>query len=170
MSSDWAMKFSSAKLYHKPTSASNHNSILLQLSVTKKKKIAKRIFRFESMWLQDQRCERVVVDAWQDRLMGGSAFLILSCLELYRHMLKEWNVLEFRHVGREISQLQKKLEELEMQAASPCTIKALKETRVELNYWLKKEDSLWRQRSRLNWFKDGDRNTRFFHAKASSHF
>ena len=73
------------------------------------------------------------------------------------------------HVGREISRLQRQLKELEMQATSLSTIKALKETRVELNCWLEKEDSMWRQRSKLNWFRDGDRNTRFFHAKASFH-
>ena len=74
------------------------------------------------------------------------------------------------HVGREISRLQRQLKELEMQATSLSTIKALKETRVELNCWLEKEDSMWRQRSKLNWFRDGDRNTRFFHAKAFSRF
>lgn len=57
-----------------------------------------------------------------------------------------------------------------MLAASPSTIKALKETRIDLNCWLEREDAMWRQRSRQNWFREGDRNTRFFHAKASSRF
>ena len=29
---------------------------------------------------------------------------------------------------------------------------------------------MWKQRLRLNWFRDGDRNTRFFNAKASAQF
>ena len=49
VSSDWAMKFPSAKLYHKSTLGYDHSPILLQLSTMKKERRAKRIFKFESM-------------------------------------------------------------------------------------------------------------------------
>lgn len=57
---------------------------------------------------------------------------------------------------------------MELQPASPDMIHAMRNTRVDLNCWLEKEDEMWRQRSRLNWFQSGDRNTSFFHAKASA--
>ena len=47
-------------------------------------------------------------------------------------------------------------------------MEALRHTQIELNYWLDREDDMWRQRSRINWFQNGDRNTSFFHPKASA--
>ena len=44
----------------------------------------------------------------------------------------------------------------------------MRSTWIDLNYWLEKEDAMWRQRSRINWFQSGDKNTTFFHAKASA--
>lgn len=51
---------------------------------------------------------------------------------------------------------------------SPEVIQAMRSTWIDLNYWLEKEDTMWRQRSRINWFQSGDKNTIFFHAKASA--
>lgn len=76
----------------------------------------------------------------------------------------------FGHVGKEINRLQKHLEWLEVQPTDPGIIQKIRETRTELNCWLEKENSMWKHRSRLDWFREGDRYTRFFHAKASSRF
>ena len=40
----------------------------------------------------------------------------------------------------------------------------------ELNKLLDMEETMWQQRSRINWLKSGDRNTSFFHTKASGKF
>lgn len=53
---------------------------------------------------------------------------------------------------------------------SPDMTMAMRSTRADLNCWLKKEDEMWRQRSRLNWFQEGDRNISFFHAKALARY
>ncbi|XP_075660268.1 uncharacterized protein LOC142630139 [Castanea sativa] len=65
-------------------------------------------------------------------------------------------------------ELQTKLEWLELQPTSKEVVEALRHTRIELNCWLDIEDDMWRQRLRINWSQHGDRNTSFFHAKASA--
>lgn len=59
---------------------------------------------------------------------------------------------------------------MELQSNSPVIIEDIRNTRVELNCWLDKENTMWLQRSRINWFQDGDQNTRFFHSKASTRY
>ena len=69
-------------------------------------------------------------------------------------------------MGAMVAKLQARLALLENQSTSSNQIHALRKTRIELNCWLDMEDEIWRQRARQNWFQGGDRNTKYFHAKA----
>jgi hypothetical protein len=49
----------------------------------------------------------------------------------------------------------------------PDALEERLETRKVLNSLIAQEESYWRQRSRISWMKEGDRNTKFFHEFAS---
>ena len=165
----WMNLFPEAKLYHLSSSVSDHNPLVLHLVRKKNRnKKPKKTFRFESMWLRDQRCEELVKAAWEEGKVTSTGSTLGNCLGKCHASLEAWNKTEFGHVGRKVAELQKRLEWIELQQSSPEINNELMRTRVDLNSWLDKEDDMWRQRSRLNWFQSGDRNTSFFHAKASA--
>ncbi|KAL0001682.1 hypothetical protein SO802_015463 [Lithocarpus litseifolius] len=164
----WGAQFREARIYHLSNSASNHSPLSLHFFLKQKKRFRRKIFRFESMWLKDPKCDDIVKNAWEEGSMSVGSFPISRCMALCRNRLEVWNKREFGHVGLKINELQKRLEWLELQAASPDTISAMRETRVDLNFWLDRESAMWLQRSRVKWFQAGDQNTRYFHARASS--
>ena len=122
------------------------------------------------MWLKNQRCEGVVQAAWEEGLSLRADYTLGKCMEICRTRLEGWNKTEFSHVSRKISELQKRLEWIELQPTTPNIAQLMRNTRIELNGWLEKEDAMWCQRSKLTWFQEGDRNTRFFHTKASARY
>ena len=122
-STDWHSSFPYAKLHHKSSSVSDHNPLLLHLFSKKKHQKYKKIFRFESLWLKDEGCEKVVTEAWGEGLCMASDFPILSCMESCQNKLEVWNTTEYGHVGKKIAFLQKRLEGLEVQASSLAIIK-----------------------------------------------
>ena len=73
---------------------------------------------------------------------------------------------EFGHVGRQITQLEKELQVLEHNPQH--NFEQIQSVRKSLNSWLDAENTMWHQRAKHMWITDGDRNTSFFHQKASN--
>ena len=103
-----------ACLYHLTSAASDHSPLALHFVQRIRERRRKRLFRFESMWLKDPKCEEVVLEAWEEGLAVSTDFLLTSCLERCKVCLDAWNKFEFGHVGRKTAKLQKHLEWLEL--------------------------------------------------------
>ena len=52
---EWKLRFPMARVYHIASSVSDHCLI----------SVRQKIFRFESMWIRDPRCEEIVRGAWE---------------------------------------------------------------------------------------------------------
>ncbi|XP_050240922.1 uncharacterized protein LOC126689788 [Quercus robur] len=132
--SEWIDLFPAANLYHLTSSVSDHSPLVLFMTRTKRRNMkTKKPFKFEAMWLRDRRCEEIVHEAWEEGKVTNIENLLGSCLEKSRVRLESWNKTEFGHVGRKVTELQKRLEWLELQPSSPDINCELMSTRVELN-------------------------------------
>ena len=64
VSTSWAESFPTVRLFHVATSVSDHCILVLkETSYKRKQSQCPKVWRFESMWLDDIRCEDVVQEA-----------------------------------------------------------------------------------------------------------
>ena len=63
--------FPRATLHHLSSSTSNHSPLSLHLKNWPSKRRKRRLFRFESIWLKDARCEEVVKEDWEEGELVG---------------------------------------------------------------------------------------------------
>jgi hypothetical protein len=74
-------------------------------------------------------------------------------------VLHAWGGRKFGNVTRELTRLRDKLASLQASNAPREEIRVVNDL---MNDMLYREEMLWLQRSRIDWLKEGDRNTRFF--------
>lgn len=79
--------------------------------------------------------------------------------------MQEWSQKTFGQKRHHIKFLIKKLNYLK--AFSPGDSKGIKEVENQIERLLRDEEIYWRQRSKALWLQNRDRNTKFFHGKAS---
>nr|POE83547.1 hypothetical protein CFP56_48278 [Quercus suber] len=169
VSSSWVGTFPAARLFHTATSVSDHCILVLkETSYQRKRRQGPKVWRFESMWLEDARCEMVVQGARDRGRIRDTQWPLEACIEECQSTLKTWNMQCFGHVGKQIIELQRRLQTLDSMKWDTMILETVHATKKELNRWLGIEEEMWHQRSRNNWLKAGDKNTSFFHTKASN--
>lgn len=121
-----------------------------------------KLFRFEQLWAEHEGCEGVVDGVW---MIGGPS--LEGKLAACAAELKGWSDAEFGQIFKEIRKKRKRLKTLNKGGRSDEQVRERKRLVREISDLLHQEEVYWRHRSRATWLFSGDRNSSFFHRKAS---
>ena len=161
---DWMLKFPTAQLHHLSGFSSDHNLIWLCTDNAQSRYYRpNKPFRFESMWLKDERCKGVVHSAWDIGSASGPMENVLLKVSNCQSLLSTWNKKVFGNVCLLLAQKRKQLLKVEassMMGGDHVKVKSLSE---EIENLMKLEECMWNQRAKSDWLKYGDQNTKYFH-------
>ncbi|KAL9688883.1 hypothetical protein QQ045_033309 [Rhodiola kirilowii] len=115
------------------------------------------------MWLRHDNFNRIVNRLWNEDNGGDRS--VMKKLEKTREGLKKSNIKEFGRVNVRIKNLRSRLQWLNSQYRSLDVIE--EETMIcnSLDEWMLREELMWKQRSRVDWMKERDMNTKVLSRK-----
>jgi hypothetical protein len=118
------------------------------------------------MWERDESLFEQINAAWSLQPPASDLADIRVKLNTTMASMISWNNNVFGSVNKEIKNPRENLENLQRSNFSDNQVE-IRNVSTRLDELLFREEIMWRQWSRIEWLKEGDRNTKFFHRKAS---
>ncbi|XP_075658855.1 uncharacterized protein LOC142628694 [Castanea sativa] len=153
----WQLAYPRATITHLGAIKSDHALILMDTNPSDS--FAHIPFRFEIVWLRDDRCSAVIEDAWKGKVSGSEFIKLYEKKAATREALRKWNKEVFGHCQDKINSLLKKIKEVQDRQPSHENGLLENDLQAELSEWLLRSEVVWRQKSRELWLKLGDKNS-----------
>ncbi|GAU37567.1 hypothetical protein TSUD_154000 [Trifolium subterraneum] len=160
---NWHLLFPNAILENLSAPASDHYPIMLVREPDSRCRRSHSIFKFENAWLVDPECSNFVQQHWSSYGVQVITQNLNSCAS----DLSLWSKTHFHNIRSEVDNCRKKLDRVRSQVDSN-NINLFNALRKRMSFLLVQEDTFWRQRAKTHWLRDGDLNTKFYHALATA--
>uniref|UniRef100_A0A803PQ54 Reverse transcriptase domain-containing protein n=1 Tax=Cannabis sativa TaxID=3483 RepID=A0A803PQ54_CANSA len=167
----WFPHYPQALLHHLSFYGSDHRGLKLVLFDNSMCRVRNKRFLFENHWLTEPSFFTTVNNSWSSSNSGSNSNPLSSflnkqstCIVDIQTWNKSFNSLSFRikDIDRQLNSISSLL------PASSEQLSEVSNLQSQLDSLLYKQEIFWKQRSKVHWLRAGDKNTKFFHHKASS--
>jgi len=145
---------------------SDHFPLLLEFETSQHSFLSQ--FKFMQMWIYHEDCKRVIQEAWNINIVGCPMFVLNQKLKILKQKLKIWNKIVFGNVHNLVKEADKKLSivqsNIDLLGISDSLMEEHKAAQIALENALNIEEEYWREKSKVAWHSDGERNTKYFHS------
>ncbi|OMO86377.1 reverse transcriptase [Corchorus capsularis] len=156
----WLDVFPNSIVFHLVKTCSDHCPFLFATEV-KNPVLLDKPFRFQPMWLFEPSFFDVVKRTWD-----AHPFCFDAAVLEFTFLIKDWNKTVFGNVFHNKKRIQARLLGIQKEISvkpSHFLLDLDRELRLELANLIRKEETLWAMKSRIDWLLEGDNNTSFFH-------
>jgi predicted RNA binding protein with dsRBD fold (UPF0201 family) len=111
--------------------------------------------------------DKLVMESWQRNQTNHGLQGVADALNSVQKELELWGLKEFGGLAKKVRKLQQKLDRLRCQSVGRGPTEEGRSVFKQLREALRLEEVWMQQRSRVQWLREGDRNTAYFHAQAA---
>lgn len=126
-------------------------------------------FRFEKFWLNHLDFTQLVEKRWHEPMdiRGTKMYKLQGKLRYIKNKIKTWNIIFFGNIFKEKAKIEEQLEQIHKGwITGDSNLETTNKEKNLMQQWqlrCQQEETLRKQKSRIQWLKEGEHNTTFFH-------